>query len=123
MRRIIRPRIGPHKFLSIHVLQIYPFAYILARMDKDIATLLKEIKSTTDWSEPRIAAELGTSQPTVNRILNGQPDCKGATLRAIVDLHARVCAPYGPPSRRVTDSNPESDVAAQQGASPGSPSS
>ena len=76
-------------------------------MDKDIATLLGEIKSTTGWSEPRIASELGTSQPTVNRILNGQPDCKGATLRAIVDLHAKVCTPTSSPARRATDPEPD----------------
>jgi len=80
---------------------------MLVCMDKDIATLLREVKSATDWSEPRIAAELGTSQPTVNRILNGQRDCKGATLLAIVDLHGKVCAP----SRRATDSRPEPDSA------------
>ncbi|MBH2071701.1 hypothetical protein [Janthinobacterium lividum] len=56
-------------------------------MDKDISTLLREIKAITTWSEPKIAAELGTSQPTVNRILNGQLDCKGSTLRAIIELH------------------------------------
>lgn len=60
-------------------------------MHKDITTLLKEIKDATQWSEPRIAQEIGTSQPTVNRILNGQGDCKGRTLRAITDLHASVC--------------------------------
>jgi hypothetical protein len=79
---------------------------MLVNMDKDIATLLREIKSATDWSEPRIAVELGTSQPTVNRILNGQPDCKGATLRAIVELHGRICAPDGTPGRRATDLKP-----------------
>jgi transcriptional regulator with XRE-family HTH domain len=62
-------------------------------MDKDIATLLREIKSATSWSEPQIAAELGTSQPTVNRILNGQHDCKVATFRAIVTLHEKICPP------------------------------
>jgi predicted transcriptional regulator len=60
-------------------------------MDKDISTLLQEVKIETGWSEPRIASEIGTSQPTVNRILNGQGDCKGSTLRSIVDLHKRVC--------------------------------
>jgi transcriptional regulator with XRE-family HTH domain len=79
---------------------------MLVSMDKDIATLLREIKSATDWSEPRIAAELGTSQPTVNRILNGQPDCKGATLRAIVELHGRICPPDDVPARRATDPKP-----------------
>lgn len=61
-------------------------------MDKDICTLLQEIKAGTNWSEPRIASEIGTSQPTVNRILNGQLDCKVSTLRAIEDLHKRVLA-------------------------------
>jgi predicted transcriptional regulator len=61
-------------------------------MDKDISTLLQEIKAATNWSEPRIADELGTSQPTVNRILNGQEDCKGSTLKAIQELHKKVCA-------------------------------
>jgi hypothetical protein len=61
-------------------------------MDKDITTLLKEIKAKTGWSELRIRDELGISisQPTVNRILNGQEDCKGSTDRAIRALHQRV---------------------------------
>ena len=53
--------------------------------------MLREIKDATGWSEPRIAQELGTSQPTVNRILNGQGDCKGRTLRAITELHNASC--------------------------------
>jgi hypothetical protein len=61
-------------------------------MDKDISTLLQEIKAATSWSEPRMAAELSISQPTVNRILNGQQECKLATLRAIEAVHARTCA-------------------------------
>ena len=56
-------------------------------MDKDISTLLREIKEATGWSQPRLAAELGTSQPTVNRILNGQGDCKATTYKAIAALH------------------------------------
>jgi hypothetical protein len=60
-------------------------------MDKDICTLLIEIKNETGWSETRIASEIPTSQPTVNRILNGQPDCKGRTDRGIRELHKRVC--------------------------------
>jgi transcriptional regulator with XRE-family HTH domain len=35
-----------------------------------------------------MARELGTSQPTVSRILNGQPNCLGSTLDAIRKLHA-----------------------------------
>lgn len=60
-------------------------------MHKPISILLKEIKTETGWSEPRIAEEIGTSQPTVNRILNGQGECKSSTLLAIVDLHKRKC--------------------------------
>lgn len=85
----------------------YPFAYMLSSMDKDIATLLGEIKRTTGWSEPRIASEIGTSQPTVNRILNGQLDCKVSTFRAIVELHSRVCVDAGHPTRRVGDVLPK----------------
>lgn len=62
-------------------------------MDKKISTLLAEIKSVTGWSEVKIAEEIGTSQPTVNRILNGQDDCKGSTLLAITELHRTACAP------------------------------
>jgi predicted transcriptional regulator len=77
-------------------------------MDKPISLKLHEIKAETGWSEPRIADELGTSQPTVNRILNGQVDCKGSTLRAIDALHSRVCERAvsqinGVPHRRSTD--------------------
>ncbi len=60
-------------------------------MDKDISTLLREIKTLTQLSEQCIAAALGTSQPTVNRILKGQTDCKGRTLKAIQALHAVHC--------------------------------
>ena len=58
-------------------------------MDKNISTLLREIKAATGWSEPVIASKLNTSQPTVNRILKGQADCKGTTYRAILDLHCK----------------------------------
>lgn len=78
-------------------------------MDKDIATLLREIKSATAWSEPRIAAEIGTSQPTVNRILNGQSDCKVATFKAIADLHQKLFAPDVDQFRRSTDPNINSE--------------
>ena len=61
-------------------------------MDKDISTLLKEIKAHREWSEPRIAEEIGTSQPTVNRILNGQVDCKIATYQAIKALYEKTFA-------------------------------
>ncbi|MFJ3048533.1 helix-turn-helix transcriptional regulator [Herbaspirillum chlorophenolicum] len=58
-------------------------------MSTNISILLKEIKVATGWSEPALAREIGTSQPTVNRILNGQEECKATTYRAICDLHER----------------------------------
>jgi len=60
-------------------------------MNKDAITLLKEIKAETGWSEPRIASELDISQPTVNRIINGQANCMSSTLCAIQGLHKKVC--------------------------------
>ena len=61
-------------------------------MDKEIDTLLQELKAKKSWSEHRLALEIGTSQPTVNRILNGQRDCKGSTFRAIQQLHSKTFA-------------------------------
>jgi len=65
-------------------------------MNKDIGILMQEIRSATRWSEPRLASEIGVSQPTVNRILNGQADCKASTLRAIESLHSRVVTTDAP---------------------------
>ena len=70
-------------------------------MDKDPSTLLREIKQATGWSQTRLALELKTSQPTVNRILNGQAKCLSDTLVAISELHSRHCR--GRPRRRRTD--------------------
>jgi len=70
-------------------------------MDKDPSTLLREIKQATGWSQTRLALELKTSQPTVNRILNGQAKCLSDTLVAINELHGRHCR--GRPRRRKTD--------------------
>lgn len=61
-------------------------------MDKDISTLLREVKAATNWSQPRIAKEISTSQPTVNRILKGQSECKSSTLRSIQALHEKLCS-------------------------------
>lgn len=60
-------------------------------MDKDITTLLQEVRTETGWSEPRLASEIGTSQPTVHRILKGQDDCRGSTYKALLALHEKVC--------------------------------
>lgn len=59
-------------------------------MDKDISTLLGEIKTTSGWTESRIAEAIGTSQPTVHRILKGQSECKANTYRRILDLYRAV---------------------------------
>lgn len=67
-------------------------------MDKDPSTLLREIKQATGWSQTRLALELTTSQPTVNRILNGQAKCFSDTLVAINGLHEKHCR--GRPRRR-----------------------
>jgi transcriptional regulator with XRE-family HTH domain len=82
-------------------------------MDKKISTLLAEIKDATGWSEVKIAEEIGTSQPTVNRILNGQDDCKGSTLRAISELHRASCA--GAAAFSVTAPRRATDPAIQPG--------
>jgi ribosome-binding protein aMBF1 (putative translation factor) len=66
--------------------------YKVALMDKDISTLLSEIKAATGWTEHRLAAELKTSQPTVNRILNGRTECMSRTYSAITNLHRMKCA-------------------------------
>lgn len=59
-------------------------------MNKDISRLLNEAKAETGWSETDLAAKTGVSQPTINRILNGQQDCKGSTWAAIEALHKSV---------------------------------
>jgi len=59
-------------------------------MDKAHQVKLAGIKAHTGMSEVAIALRLGVSQPTVNRILNGQSDCKGSTLIAIDQLSAEV---------------------------------
>jgi transcriptional regulator with XRE-family HTH domain len=59
-------------------------------MEKDICEMLKEVKAKTGWSETDLAQEIGVTQPTVSRILNGQKDCKGSTFIAIAKLHKAV---------------------------------
>ena len=49
--------------------------------------MLAEIKSTTGMTETALARELKVSQPTVNRMLNGQDSCSSTTLLAIFRLH------------------------------------
>lgn len=53
--------------------------------------MLVEIKAATELGEIALAKRLEISQPTVNRILNKQVDCKGTTLIKILRLHEEVC--------------------------------
>ena len=59
-------------------------------MEKSITEMLRAIKAETGWSEPRMAAELNTSQPTVNRILRGQKECRASTYRSITELYSQL---------------------------------
>ena len=59
-------------------------------MDKTHQTKLAELKAHTGLSEVALGERLKVSQPTVNRILNGQGDCKGSTLVAIDRLYGEV---------------------------------
>lgn len=60
---------------------------------KSATELLLEVRAAVSLSQKELAADLHVSQPTVNRILNGQADCKGTTLSAIIALHRRHVAP------------------------------
>ncbi|WP_143748033.1 helix-turn-helix domain-containing protein [Burkholderia sp. JKS000303] len=60
-------------------------------MDTSTPTqLLADIKAKTKLSEIAIAERLGTSQPTVNRILRGKSECKSGTLLAIQRWHGEL---------------------------------
>ena len=52
--------------------------------------LLAEIKQITKEGEVALSKRLGTSQPTVNRILRGNGNCKTELFLAILRLHAEV---------------------------------
>ncbi|MEI5996807.1 hypothetical protein H3V53_06215 [Paraburkholderia bengalensis] len=54
--------------------------------------MLAEIKAETQLGEIGLAKRLGVSQPTVNRILRGQPNCSSKALLAIQRVHAEVMA-------------------------------
>lgn len=59
-------------------------------MEKNISMMLQEIKAAKRCSQPTLARELGTSQPTVNRILNGQTECQSGLFARITALHSKV---------------------------------
>lgn len=59
-------------------------------MENNIYLMVSEIRTSTRWPESRIAKKLGVSQPTVNRILNGQENCKASTFQAIAGLYSNV---------------------------------
>lgn len=67
-------------------------------MDKEPTQLLREIKEATGWGEIQLAKELGSSQPTVNRILNGKGHGRVPLYQSIVAMHAMKCPPQGNPS-------------------------
>lgn len=52
--------------------------------------LLADIKAKTKLGEKAIGDRIGCSQPTVNRILNGQSDCKSSTLIELQKWHAEL---------------------------------
>ncbi|WP_414016442.1 helix-turn-helix domain-containing protein [Burkholderia stagnalis] len=52
--------------------------------------MLLEVHAATKLTQKELASGLSVSQPTVNRILNGQGDCRGTTLSAIIALHSRL---------------------------------
>lgn len=52
--------------------------------------LLTEIRQITKDTETALADRLNTSQPTVNRILKGNANCRTELFRAILRLHAEV---------------------------------
>ena len=51
---------------------------------------LAQIKSLTGLAEKAIGKRIGCSQPTVNRILRGQSDCRGKTLLEIQRWHSEL---------------------------------
>jgi len=59
-------------------------------MNNSPQSRLAEIQAKTGLGQTALAALLGVSQATVNRIINGQMDCRGSTLSAIQSLHAKV---------------------------------
>ena len=59
-------------------------------MNTPAQELLLKIREQTGWTEPRIAAEIKTSQATVNRLLHGQRGCQASTYLAIEGLAARL---------------------------------
>ncbi|WP_320533641.1 helix-turn-helix domain-containing protein [Robbsia andropogonis] len=52
---------------------------------------LRHIKAITGWGEVELGKRLNISQPTVNRILHGQIDCKASTAAAIQLLFLAEC--------------------------------
>ncbi len=67
-------------------------------MDKEPTQLLREIKEATGWGQIQLGRELGSSQPTVNRILKGKGFCRVPLYQSIVAMHALKCPPPEPPS-------------------------
>jgi predicted transcriptional regulator len=52
--------------------------------------MLQEIKAATGLGEIGLSKQVGVSQPTINRILNGHSGCTVKTWRSIVKLHSEL---------------------------------
>lgn len=75
-------------------------------MNTPAKDLLTKIAAQTGWSQPRIAAEIKTSQATVNRLLHGQPGCQASTYLAIEEVAARLNIIPKRRARRVKEQAP-----------------
>lgn len=59
-------------------------------MNTSAQEMLLKIRAQPGWTESRIAAEIKTSQATVNRLLHGQRGCQAATYLAIESLATKL---------------------------------
>src|SRR5450830_742898 len=89
MREIYADEYTSCKFSSIRVLTKLSIRVYSCFME-NITSLLREIKTRSRMSEKQIAARLGVSQPTVNRMLRGQDRCLSTTLIGIQNLHREI---------------------------------
>ena len=55
-------------------------------MTQPITEIAQELRDLTGWTETQIAEAVGVSQPTINRILSGQRDCRLSTYQRLVLL-------------------------------------
>jgi DNA transposition AAA+ family ATPase len=74
-------------------------------MNTSLTQMLSALVAANSWSQTDAAREIGTSQATVNRILKGQPDCKGRTYQKIVALYEAQCRESKSPADESTHVN------------------